>query len=389
MEIVILSQTSVWGGAEAHAVGLAEALATRGHSPMLVCADGATFDLYEKAASGRVPLEKLRNTKPLSEHNWLDWLRQFRRFPNAACIYEKGTLHSGSLALDVAARSYFRRFVTIEQLEPLPLPPKTSRRYLRGLLPGLGFWWYQMRYRGYSRSWGPHTIVTVSDSVRTLLLRDYMFPRKKVVTVWNGTDPGRYRPDASVRARLLRHWGVDPGAFVFGSVRRFTWEKGLDLAIEAFRIFCINNPTLRTVLVLVGDGSARAALEQQAATAGISDRVLFPGFTAEPWTIYPALDVFLLPSRQEALSVALTEAMASGCLPIAFRVGGSEEVISDSGLGWVVPAGDPRALSDAMGEAASLDDAERAAMRERVRAHVRSEFNSVNQYAKIASLVES
>src|SRR4029453_6906939 len=117
MEIVILSDATIWGGAEAHAVGLAEALATRGHSPLLVCANGATFDVYEKVASGRVPLKKLRTTKPLSEHNWLDWLRQFHGFPNAACVYGKGTLHSGSLALDVAARLYFLRFVTIEHLD--------------------------------------------------------------------------------------------------------------------------------------------------------------------------------------------------------------------------------------------------------------------------------
>jgi glycosyltransferase involved in cell wall biosynthesis len=256
------------------------------------------------------------------------------------------------------------------------------------MLPGVPLWWYRMLLSGYARSLGPHAVVTVSHSVRNLLARDYRFPMRKMHTVWNGADVERFRPDPDVRAATRLRWGVGSDAIVFGTARRFTRDKGLDLAVEAFRRFRAAHPDRDAYLVLVGDGPERVALHQQAADSGVGDRVVFPGFSTEPWTVYPGFDVFVMPSRSEALSLALTEAMASGCLPIASTVGGSSEVIADPSLGWIVPPDDPAALTRALAEAAGLGDEVRAEMMSRVRARICDSFNAPTQYAKLVSLIE-
>ncbi len=386
--ISVFAIASIWGGAETHCLELTKALRGQGLAASVVCLNEATYHLYESLASKQVNVTKIDFEKPIGQRSVQDWLRAFKSLPPEVCIWEKATLHSGNLALDLAARLYFERYLTIEQLEPMRLPPKTSKRYLGGMLRGVGLWWYSIRLNGYSRSLAPHKVITVSNSVRKLLRRDYGFPARKLVTIWNGADPERYRPNPLERQRLLREWGLHPDTLIFGSVRRFTLDKGLDLAIEAFRLFVARNPAKKAALVLVGDGPEAAALKQQVVDSELNDRVLFPGFSAKPWTIYPSFDVFVMPSRNEALSLALVEAMASGCLPIATDVGGSSEVISSPELGWLVPRENSQALCQAMLDAASLDDKERADMKDRGRQRVVRDFNANVQFSKIAALIE-
>jgi glycosyltransferase involved in cell wall biosynthesis len=66
------------------------------------------------------------------------------------------------------------------------------------------------------------------------------------------------------------------------------------------------------------------------------------------------MDVFVLSSRHEGLSIALVEAMALGRPVVVTRVGGLPEVVDDGQEGLLVPPGDPAAL--AAGIAALLGD---------------------------------
>jgi glycosyltransferase involved in cell wall biosynthesis len=387
--IAIITESSVWGGLEAHTVGLAETLSDAGFEPSIVCVGDETFSLYQQVAGSSVHLVKVVPPRNAARYNPFAWRRAFRDVSADAAILQKGTLNTGTVALDLAIRTTFGPYVAIEQLEPPLMPKRSSRRYVGGIVPGLGLWWYRWKLRGYLRSLGPAMTICVSDSVRDRLASMYGFPRSRLTTVRHGVDVNRFRPDTARRQTALEAWGIppQPAPFVFGSMRRLVAEKGLDVAIEAFAKTVAACSSRSLYLVIVGDGPERSALERLAVQLGVGDRVRFPGFSNVPWELYPAFDVFLLPSRIEALGVVALEAMACDCEVIGSNVGGIPEMISDPSLGTLVPAGNAVEWATAMTRAVQRPTAERTALLARAREHVRQNFDRRSQYLQIASLL--
>ena len=80
----------------------------------------------------------------------------------------------------------------------------------------------------------------------------------------------------------------------------------------------------------------------------IAERVVFPGSRDDVFALLPAFDVFALSSRFEGLPIALLEAMATGVAPVATRVGGIPEVITDGQDGVLVDPGDADGLAAAV-----------------------------------------
>jgi colanic acid/amylovoran biosynthesis glycosyltransferase len=109
----------------------------------------------------------------------------------------------------------------------------------------------------------------------------------------------------------------------------------------------------RVQLELVGDGPARADLEQLAGDLGLAARVRFHGSLPEPAVadLLEAADLFVLPSvvarngQQEGLPVVLVEALAAGVPVVATRLSGVPEVIRDESTGLLAEPGDPDALA--------------------------------------------
>jgi glycosyltransferase involved in cell wall biosynthesis len=383
MEIAIITDTALWGGLETHAAALAQTLDRGGYHVTIFCLDARALPLFRKAVPETVAVAALR--KP-SRSGFFAWLQALQAVHADAVLLEKGTLNTGSVALDAALRLKFVRYVTYQQLEPPKLPAKTSKRYLGGLLPGVGLWWYKWRLSGWLRSLAPRATICVSDSARDALAADYGFSMRKLVTIRHGIDLEQFRPDSGMRARARASWGVPDDAFVFGTVRRFVHEKGIDVLVEAFA--ALRKAAKQDVrLVLIGEGPEQSALQALADRHGVGDAVVFPGFTLTPWTAYPGLDVFVIPSRIEALGVVVVEAMASGCFVIASRVGGIPEMVSDPSLGILVPAGDPAALSAAMHDTLNIGRDEMAAHVEHARRHVAEHFNLQVQCMRIADVM--
>ena len=141
-----------------------------------------------------------------------------------------------------------------------------------------------------------------------------------------------------------------PAGFV--SVGRLVHQKGLDLLLEA--LAGCPGPAASWPLVLVGDGVERPALERQALSAGLVDRVQFAGFQRDPLPFLLGASVFVLPSRFEGMPNALLEAMAAGLAVIVSDASpGPLEVVEHRRSGLVVPAGDVEALASALAELAA------------------------------------
>ncbi len=187
-----------------------------------------------------------------------------------------------------------------------------------------------------------HKFIAVSQAVREYLHRVEWVPEGKIVVIPNAITPPTPPEPAQVRALREQWLGHRRGPLV-GTVARLQPQKGLDVLLQAVHLLQSEMPELRAVVV--GEGPLRTLLERQALTMGLTDRVLFVGTRRDIPTVLAALDVFVLPSRFEGLSLALLEAMAMARPVVATAVSGTVEVIRDGETGVLVPPGDADALA--------------------------------------------
>jgi len=95
------------------------------------------------------------------------------------------------------------------------------------------------------------------------------------------------------------------------------------------------------------------------AELGLAGAVDLPGASPDPGPLLRAADLFVLPSHEEGMSIALLEAMALGVPLVASAIPGNRTLVTDGEHGRLAPPGDPEALA-----AAVLDqwaDSDRAA----------------------------
>jgi len=188
--------------------------------------------------------------------------------------------------------------------------------------------------------------VAVSQATERYLRRVEWVPEGKIRRI-----PNAIAPLSTVKAedvaRLRRLWAADDGAGpLIGTVARFDPQKGLDVLLEAVARLRQHVPSLRCVFV--GEGELRGQLEAQSRSLGVAHMVHFSGTRRDVPAVLAALDVFVLPSRFEGLSLALLEAMAAGRPVVATAVSGTVEVVRHEATGLLVPPNDPEALAAAL-----------------------------------------
>lgn len=130
--------------------------------------------------------------------------------------------------------------------------------------------------------------------------------------------------------------------FHIGSVGRLDPMKGHDVLLRAIA------QVEGTKLVIVGDGAYRSELEQLAATLGVADRLLLPGWVDQPRHYLPTFDVVVQPSRSEGFPLTIVEAMLAARPVIATRVGSVAEAITHEQTGLLIDKDDVDGLVTAL-----------------------------------------
>ena len=122
-------------------------------------------------------------------------------------------------------------------------------------------------------------------------------------------------------------------------------------AFDLIRAFANLPPQLKNCseLIMAGDGEIEQG-EQLVESLNIREYVTFLGWIDEQQldTLLAEADVFVLPSYNEGLPMALLEAMSWGLPPIATPVGGISELVTSNKDGLLVTPGDIEQLSNAM-----------------------------------------
>jgi glycosyltransferase involved in cell wall biosynthesis len=163
--------------------------------------------------------------------------------------------------------------------------------------------------------------------------------------IYNGVDLERYEHQEPC-CTLRDEYGMEPGSQIVGVVARLEPEKGHPTLLEAWPRVLQKVPG--AYLLVVGEGTRRAELEQLARDLRIAHRVVFTGRRDDVPAVTAALDVAVLPSYREAQGLTILEAMALSRPVVASNVGGIPEVIQDGATGLLVPPRDPEALAAAI-----------------------------------------
>jgi glycosyltransferase involved in cell wall biosynthesis len=181
-----------------------------------------------------------------------------------------------------------------------------------------------------------NAFVAISVAIRKELA-EAGYDMERIVDLPNGVPV----PDWiwSPRANFAAH----PRAVFVG---RLAPEKGLLALVDAWPLVRRWYPDAR--LTLVGDGPERPKLEARVAELGLGGFIALPGPSQNPAAALVASDLFVLPSREEGMSIALLEAMAAAIPIVATAIPGNLRLMTDGVHGRLVPPDDPEALARAI-----------------------------------------
>jgi glycosyltransferase involved in cell wall biosynthesis len=257
--------------------------------------------------------------------------------------------------------------------------------------------WQHEAYRRYRRHTttmlgrrllhlGIDRIVAVARGHARYLNRVEKVPADKIITIYNGVDPGRFRPRLS-RAEAKLQLNIPPDDPVVSMVALLRPDKAHDVLLDAAHLVLREVPNTR--FLIVGDGPTRQLLVRQATTLGISQHVHFLGVRTDIAVILAATDVGVLSTYplQETFSVAVLEAMSAGLPVVATDVGFLHEAVIPGETGFLVEIGNPRDLAGRL--VLLLHDAElRHSLGERARHLVHDQFTVARMTAAFEDLFQ-
>lgn len=242
--------------------------------------------------------------------------------------------------------------------------------------------WGRSRTRAYNNVDDVFSISTVTSG--QLLDRGVDGARISLVTP--GVHTRAYETAGALRRSERQRLGFAPDDVVLISVGRLhpnARHKGFDTSIMMAAELKARGGVL-TRLMIVGDGPDRARLEAMVDDLDVRDRVTFAGRLTDDQLVaaYGAADIYVMPSRQEAVSGGVTvegfgivfvEAAAAGLPVFATRVGGAIDAVAADVTGILSTESSPAGLAEALMPLVN-DPTLRSSMGERGRLRASSEF---------------
>ena len=205
------------------------------------------------------------------------------------------------------------------------------------------------------------------------------YPRDRIYEIPNGVpippprSAARRLEARSALGATNRALAVEPDDPLVVYTGRLHEAKGLERLVAAWPTVLSRHDRAR--LWLVGQGPLHRRLTDQISTSGLCGRVLLTGSFDDVADVLAAADVFVLPSRQEGLSVSLLEAMAAGLPSVATDIPGNRQLLGDSAFGRLVRLSDDpvslgAAIADLLADPAASERLGRLA-----RAHVEANYS--------------
>lgn len=363
--ILLLVTQADWGGVQSFLVRFAKQLKAEGREVML--AAGGDGELWAEAEKAGIPTRRLthmtRSIDPIQ-----DW-KAIGEIERLILEFKPDAIHLNSSKMGVIGSIAAHR----------------SSFIVDRVVYRIGGWsflepigaWKRWLYRSAERYTAKYkdVIITVHPGDEQIARDLQITPRKTRVTVPNGLDLASFVSALGTRGSSRQSLGLPEHAFVFGTVANTYATKALLPYLDVAARICTLNDAIR--FVIIGDGPQFEELKRKRDTLGLTDRVILPGQRTDARALYPAFDVFVLPSVKEGMPWTLLEAMASGIPCVATDVGACAWMLEDSGTGRageIVPPHDPLAMVRVLDELRNNAE-KRAALSRAARFNVTDRFS--------------
>jgi glycosyltransferase involved in cell wall biosynthesis len=237
-------------------------------------------------------------------------------------------------------------------------------------------------------------LVVVSDAIRTNILETHAIQERKVKVIRLGLDFDKFDPARVSPQQQRQIWGIDPNAHVIGLVGRIDPAKGQATFIRAAAGLVKSwKGALPLKFVMIGEETRGAdnnhlqELQEMVRQFRLEDSVLFTGFHDDIPQAMAALDMVVMPSRQEAFGLVAIEAMAMECPVLISRGGSAQEIVGNEEYGLLVRPDDAFDVQRQLRFFLENSEARRATGR-RARQHVRAWYDCKKRLVNTIHLYE-
>lgn len=163
------------------------------------------------------------------------------------------------------------------------------------------------------------------------------------------------------------------GQPIVGSMGRFSREKGFDLMLMALVTLKHNDIPFTGIIHGAAKNGSLTQMTTMRDALDLTDEVALPGWTKTPREFLRQIDIYVVPSRREGLSIAFLEAMEAGCAIVSADIPGLTGAAADGIEALFFPTNNQQAMSETI--AGLLADPDRAeALGKAARARVLADY---------------
>ncbi len=355
LTILHTESSSGWGGQENRTLhectGLRDSF---GERVMVLCRPGSKLGERARAEGIEVHTHRLRASHDIGAVAYIAGL--IRRERVDVVVTHSGT---DSFLAGLATRLSSRRTVVV-RTRHLALPITSRPTY----------------------SMIPHRVVTVSEYVRRYLVEERGIQSRQVLAVPTGIDLGRFDPK-TVPGGFREAEGIGAKRPLVGVIAILRRKKGHHVLLDALPEVLAEVP--EALFVFAGDGPQQENIEKKIAELGVERNVRLLGLRHDVERILKEIDLFVLPTFQEALGTSILEASAMERAVVSTRVGGVPEVVREGRTGLLV---EPDNATELAGAVIRLlkDPKLRATMGKEGRRLVEADFSTTRMVEKLHGL---
>ena len=192
-------------------------------------------------------------------------------------------------------------------------------------------------------------VIAVSDAVRRYHHRYNLVPNSRMEVVHNFVDVNRFARVPREEGEVLRRDAQFPAdARLLTVVGDVIPRKGLLHLAKALPAIHRQFPNIHLLSLGTNKTEYGDQIREELRAMGLTDHVTWGGLRRDVERVLAASDIFALASVEEAMGIAILEAMSASLPVVATDVGGIPECVTHEETGLLVPPANPDALAEAI-----------------------------------------